>query len=133
MVLACAYTCSPTGQGERFGGGEDILGWNMVKQLSRFHSVRVLAHTRNKPSIEDDLKLNPDGNLHFHYFALPGWLSILQEIQGGIQLYAFLWQLMALIEAWRLHREYKFDVFHHITGAGPTTSIKRATNKFIFI
>ena len=63
----CAYTCSPTGDGERFGGGEDILGWNVVKQLSRFHSVVVMAHSRNEPSVTRAIHELPDHNLKFHY------------------------------------------------------------------
>lgn len=116
-VLACAYTCSPTGEGELFGGGEDVLGWNIVNQLARFHNVWVLAHTRNKRAIEAFLGNKLESNLHFHYFELPKLLRHLQKIQGGIQVYAFIWQLWAYVEARKLHALHKFEVFHHITYA----------------
>jgi glycosyltransferase involved in cell wall biosynthesis len=116
-VLACAYTCSPTGEGEQFGGGEDILGWNVVNQLARFHRVWVLAHTRNRPSVERALHTEPASNLWFHYFELPRWFGPLKQFQGGIQLYALLWQIKANFEAQRLHRLYQFEAFHHVTYA----------------
>lgn len=116
-VLVCAYTCSPTGEGERFGGGEDILGWNIVRQIARFHLVTVIAHERNKLSVEKFLTNAPHVNLHFHYFSLPNWLSWLQRIQGGIQFYAFLWQILAYFEAKRLNDLHRFDFFHHVTYA----------------
>ena len=92
-ILACAYTCSPTGQGELFGGGEDILGWNIVEQLSRFHDVTVLAHTRNQSSIEAFFANESRSNVTFHYTRLPKWFDIFQRVQGGIQSYSFIWQI----------------------------------------
>lgn len=116
-ILVCAYTCSPTGEGERFGGGEDILGWNIIQQISKFHNVKVLAHVRNKSSVEDFLAKQLNSSLEFHYFELPSMFAGLLNIQGGIQFYAFLWQIKAFFEARRLHGQYGFDIFHHVTYA----------------
>jgi glycosyltransferase involved in cell wall biosynthesis len=44
-------------------------------------------------------------------------MAFLRGIQGGIQVYAYLWQLKAYFVARRLHRELQFDAFHHITYA----------------
>ena len=55
--------------------------------------------------------------MRFHYFDLPSWMAFLRGIQGGIQVYAYLWQLKAYLVARRLHREFQFDAFHHITYA----------------
>jgi len=48
---------------------------------------------------------------------LPFGLERLQQFQGGIQLYAYLWQVMAYFLARSLHRRFHFDIFHHITYA----------------
>ena len=116
-VLVCAYACSPGGSAEAFGGGELVLGWNLVKQLGRFHQVVVLTSTQNRANIEFALPREPLPTVQFHYFDLPSWMAFLRGIQGGIQVYAYLWQLKAYFVARRLHREFQFDVFHHITYA----------------
>ena len=115
-VLACAFTCCPSGQ-PGFTGGEDILGWNLLKQISRFHEVYALTHSDDRQSIERALKEQPIPNLHFRYVDLPRWLHPLLRLQGSHQLYAYLWQLRAYFTAIKLHRELRFDLFHHITYA----------------
>jgi len=116
-ILTSAFACGPGGSSGQFGSGELVLGWNVVKQLSRFHQVWVLTHTLHRASIEDALRADPCSNLQFHYVNLPGWLEPLQRFQGGIQFYAYLWQLHAYFVARRLHRRLHFDVFHHVTYA----------------
>jgi glycosyltransferase involved in cell wall biosynthesis len=44
-------------------------------------------------------------------------LERLKSVQGGIQFYAYLWQVRAYFQGRRLHRQVKFDVFHHVTYA----------------
>lgn len=116
-VLVCAYACSPGGSAEAFGGGELVLGWNLVKQLGRFHEVDVLTSTQNRANIESALPREPLPTVRFHYFDLPSWMAFLRGIQGGIQIYAYLWQVKAYFVAGRLHRRFPFDIFHHITYA----------------
>lgn len=113
----CAYACSPGGSAEAFGGGELVLGWNLVKQLGRFHQVVVLTSTQNRANIESALPREPLPTVRFHYFDLPSWMAFLRGIQGGIQIYAYLWQVKAYFVAGRLHRRFPFDIFHHITYA----------------
>jgi glycosyltransferase involved in cell wall biosynthesis len=116
-VLVCAYACSSGGSGEAFGGGELVLGWNLVKQLGRFHEVEVLTSRQNHPSIQSALSRDSLPSVRFHYFDLPSWMASLRQIQGGIQIYAYLWQAKAYFLARRLHRRAPFDLFHHITYA----------------
>lgn len=115
-VLVCAYSCLFE-SGVRFIGGEAVLGWNVVQQLGRFHQIWVLTHSQNRQGIEEELRRMPLSNVGFYYIDLPGWLSFLQRFQGGIQIYAYLWQLKAYFVARRLHRRFQFDVFHHVTYA----------------
>jgi glycosyltransferase involved in cell wall biosynthesis len=116
-VLVCAYACSPGGGAEAFGGGELVLGWNMVKQLARFHRVEVLTSTQNRANVETVISREPLVTVRFHYFDLPSWMAFLRRMQGGIQIYAYLWQVKAYFVARRLHRRCPFDIFHHITYA----------------
>jgi glycosyltransferase involved in cell wall biosynthesis len=115
-VLACAFACSPSGNTE-LGSGEAVLGWNLVTQLARFHEVDVLSHPSNRAGVEQALQKEPVGHLTFHFFALPRWLAILQKVQGGFQIYAYLWQIQAHFVAVRLHAQNRFGAFHHLTYA----------------
>jgi len=93
------------------------LGWNLVEQLSRFHHVWVLTSAQNRECIEAELRKRPLSDASFHYVSLPLGMERLQQFQGGIQCYAYLWQVKAYFLARRLHRRFHFDIFHHITYA----------------
>ena len=115
-VLACAYACLME-SGSPISGGEATLGWNLVRQLARFHDVWVLTATSNRKGIEAELKRQPVANLTFHFVDLPGWMHPLLRFPGGVQLYAYFWQIRAYFAARKLHQQVNFDVFHHITFA----------------
>jgi len=115
-VLACAYACWQE-SGSPVSGGEAILGWNLAKQLARFHDVWVLTATSNRAGIEAERQRQPFPNITFHYVDLPGWMSPLLRFPGGVQFYAYLWQIRAYFAARKLHQQVKFDAFHHITFA----------------
>ena len=115
-ILACAFTCCPPGA-PGFSGGEDILGWNLVRQIARFHQLWALTHAEDRTAIELALEQEPLPNLNFCYVDLPHSLRPLLRIQGGHQLYYYLWQVKAYFVAKRLHRTLRFDLFHHITYA----------------
>jgi hypothetical protein len=116
-VLASAFACAPGGASEQFGGGELILGWNVVQQLARFHDVWVLTHSQNRGAIEKGVQEKGQHCLRFCCLRLPGLLEHLKSVQGGIQFYAYLGQLRAYFVVRKLHRQVGFDVFHHVTYA----------------
>ena len=115
-VLACAFTCCPPGK-PGFSGGEDVLGWNILKQIARFHEVCAITYAENRRSIEEALGEEPVPNIHFHYVDGPLGLRRLLRYQGGHQLYYHLWQIKAYFAARKLHKHGHFDLFHHITYA----------------
>ena len=115
-ILACAFRCLPPGI-PGFRGGEDILGWNLVEQIARVHEVWVLTYAGDRSSIEQTLNRKPIPNVNFRYVGLPRWLGPLLKIQGGHQFYYYVWQIKSFWAARRLHRDLKFNLFHHITYA----------------
>jgi glycosyltransferase involved in cell wall biosynthesis len=114
-VLVCAYACLGE-SGVKVKGGEAVLGWNIVKQLARFHQVFVLTHSENRSVIEKSLKKEPISNIKFYYLDLP-FLNFLQRFSGGVQFYAYFWQIKAYFFAKKLHQKIHFDLFHHLTYA----------------
>jgi len=115
-ILACTFICCPPGK-PGFTGGEDVLGWNLLRQVARFHDVWALTREEARPVIEETLAEEPIHNLRFLYVGLPRWLRPLLKIQGGHQFYYHLWQVKAYFTARKLHKEIDFQLFHHITYA----------------
>jgi len=115
-ILACTFACCPPGK-PGFRSGEDVLGWNLLRQIGRFHEVWALAYAPNRPSIEQAVEEESISNIHFCYVDLPSWLRPLLRVQGGHQIYYHLWQLRAFFVARSLEKRCRFDLFHHITYA----------------
>lgn len=115
-VLVCAFTCCAPGT-PGFTGGESLLGWNMMRQISRFHEVWALTQAQDRASLESSLAEESPSDIHLVYVDLSRWLRPLLRVQGGHQLYYLLWQVNAYFAARRLHKQSPFDLFHHITYA----------------
>lgn len=115
-VLACAFTCCPPGK-PGFTGGEDLLGWNMLAQIARYHDVWVLTNAEDRSSVEEGLEESGLKNLHINYIGLPRWMKPFLKFQGTHQFYYLIWQIAAWLTARRLHKTYHFDLFHHVTYA----------------
>lgn len=114
-VLVSAYACHPLATEESFPG-EAILGWNVVRQLCRFHDVTVLTRAYNKQALENGLR---ERGLEATclYVTLPRALAPLLRHYLGFSLYYLFWQLKSFVLARRLARERPFDVFHQVTFA----------------
>lgn len=115
-VLICAFACLKDPD-TRFGfgkGGESGLGWNLVLQIAKFGECFVLTDISNKDLIEEKLFEDKVSGIRFYYIGLPKFLSPTKKI---IQIYAYLWQVKAYFFARKLHKEIKFDFFHHLTYA----------------
>jgi glycosyltransferase involved in cell wall biosynthesis len=110
-VLLSAYSCEP-GKGSERG-----VGWNLAKEVAKYHEVWVLTRPdESRDAIEAELARNPVPNLHFVYFTLPFWQDSLRWGQSGaMQLHYYLWQIQAYFVGRDLHRKIGFDLAHHIT------------------
>jgi glycosyltransferase involved in cell wall biosynthesis len=110
-ILISAYSCEP-GKGSERG-----VGWNVVREVAKYHEVWVLTRPdESKEAIEAELARNPVPNLHFVYFTLPIWGGGWRwGSNGAMQIHYFLWQIQAYFVARRLHREICFDLIHHVT------------------
>ncbi|HMD85559.1 MAG TPA: glycosyltransferase family 4 protein [Terriglobia bacterium] len=115
-ILTCAYACVLE-EGSPVVGGEAVLGWNVIRQIGRFHQVWVLTSASNRPGIEAELQRQAQPNLTFVYIEMPRRLRPFLTFLGGIQFYAYLWQIQAYLAARKLHARVKFDAFHHVTYA----------------
>jgi len=111
-ILVSAFACNPTGN---WHPGEDIAGWNLTRQLSRFHDIWVITHSYNRQGIQKILSQQRLNNAKFHYVDLPSWLKALYKTEVGQRIYYYLWQIRGWRIAKRIHRKFHFDVAHHIT------------------
>ena len=110
-ILISAYACEP-GRGSERG-----VGWNVAREVARYHEVWVLTRPdESKEAIESELAKNPVPNLHFIYFTLPFWQDSMRWGQSGaMQIHYYLWQIQAYFVACRLHEKIGFDLCHHVT------------------
>jgi len=113
-VLASAFTCCPPGN-PGFTGGESLLGWNILNQIARHHDVWALTQEVDRPNIEQAPPGSFSPNIRFVYVGLPFFLNSLLRIQGGHQIYYYLWQIKASSVAKKLNKARSFDLFHHVT------------------
>ncbi len=116
-ILVAAFACDPAGE-SGLGTGEDILGWNMLRQISRHHEVWLLTSSMNRNLLGALSAEPPRHRVHVYFADLPRsfdrWVA---RSRGGIQVYAYLWQVRALSAALALHRRFHFEAFHHVTYA----------------
>jgi len=108
-VIISAYACEP------HKGSEGGVGWNWSKQIARFAEVWVITRANNKKVIEEEVKKNPEPNMHFVYYDVPKWLSFWKKKTRGLYLYYLFWQIGAYRLAKKLHKQIRFDVAHHLT------------------
>lgn len=113
-LLVSAYACNPLAT-EESNPGEALLGWNLVKQLNRFHDVSVLTRTYNREGIAEAVNREKIEDASFHYLTLPKFLSVLKRNFLGFSLYYLMWQIKAFLIARKLVKKKHFDFFHHIT------------------
>lgn len=113
-MLVSAYACNPLATEESYPG-EAVLGWNLIKQLNRFHDVSVLTRTYNRRGIEEAVEQDTLNGVKFHYLKLPKFLSLLKRNFLGFSLYYLIWQIKAFFIAKKLCKKNQYELFHHVT------------------
>src|SRR5450631_3021229 len=110
-VLISAYSCGPA------KGSEPGVGWNVVRQIARFHEAWVITRPKNRGPVEAALAREPMPNVHWIFYDVPAgkYLSWSGTSTAYPHLHYVLWQIGAYFEARRLHREILFDLVHHVT------------------
>jgi glycosyltransferase involved in cell wall biosynthesis len=108
-VLMSAYACEPD------MGSEPGVGWNMAREMAKYHDIWVITRANNREVIEAELENNPVDGLHFVYYDLPRCARWWKKGGRGVQLYYYLWQLGIYPLAKRLHRDVGFNLAHHVT------------------
>ncbi len=112
-ILLSAYACEPG------RGSEPGVGWNMAKELAKFHQVWVLTSATHRQAIETELAQRPLPNLHFIYLDPLGWVYDWSQegkkAHWDVHIHYYLWQITAYLQARRLHRQMQFDLAHHVS------------------
>lgn len=91
------------------------MGWNWVRQTTKFSETWVITRANNRQSIEAALASEPLRNAHFVYYDLPRWASFWKKGRRGIHPYYYLWQLGAYFVAKKLRQQTRFDLVHQVT------------------
>jgi len=107
-ILLSAYACEPD------KGSEPGVGWGWVKHLSKDHMLWVVTRSNNRPAIETARHGLP-GEVHFLYVDLPRSLRFWKRRNRGVNLYYFLWQLLAWVRCRPLVAKHKIAIAHHVT------------------
>jgi len=113
-VLVSAYACNPA-VSPQLHPGEDIVGWQLVNQLCRFHDVWVITHSYNKKGFGQDYQEQAISRAKFFFIQLPFPFWLLYKFDIGERLYYYLWQILAWRIAKRLYKKVPFDLAQHIT------------------
>jgi glycosyltransferase involved in cell wall biosynthesis len=113
-ILVSAYACNPLSS-SKLHPGEDITGWRLMLELSRFFDLHVIADTYNKEGVENFLAREKLDGVKFYFISLPPSLQWLYQIAFGKRIYYYLWQISAWRLAVKLHRQFNFTAAHHLT------------------
>jgi glycosyltransferase involved in cell wall biosynthesis len=113
-ILISAYACNPLGS-LQLHPGEDLTGWMLAQQAARRHQVWVVTHSYNRPGIEGAEGYRKRDNPHFIFVHLPRLFRWLYRFGIGERLYYYFWQIAVWRIAVKLHREFQFDITHHLT------------------
>lgn len=110
-VLVSAYSCRPG------KGSEPGVGWNVVRQIARFHETWVITRPKNRGPVEAVLAREPMPNVHWIFYDIPArkYLTWTGTSTAYPHLHYVLWQIGAYFEARKLHRVILFDLVHHVT------------------
>ncbi|AFY43988.1 glycosyltransferase family 4 protein [Nostoc sp. PCC 7107] len=112
-ILISAYACEP-GQGSEPG-----VGWNFIREMSKYHHIWVLTSNCHRPGIEAELARQPQPKLNFIYLdpfsLIIDWSQKGKITQKWVYIHYYLWQIKAYFIGRSLHHKILFDIVHHVT------------------
>lgn len=105
-ILISAYACRPN------MGSEPGVGWNTIREVSKYHQIWVLTREDNRAAIKSGMGDFNSSKPHFIYCEPPQWFNWWHSTQLP---HYYMWQIEAFFQARRLYQEICFDAAHHIT------------------
>lgn len=110
-ILLSGLHCNP------YRGSEGGRTWNWAWHLAKSHQVWVLTQPIARPRIEEFLAEHPNDNLKFLWVALPTTFTpwVKQDSFKFVRLRYGSWLRQAYKVAAAAHREYEFDIAHHVS------------------
>lgn len=120
-VLLNAFGFSP------YRGSECAVGWNIAKELARYHDVTVITGDVSYREDEYLRYVKENGSVpgltveYINPTPLIAWINKVHDLPG---LWAFYyaaykgWQKLAYRKAVELHRKKKFDIIHQLNMIG---------------
>ena len=110
-ILISAYACRPS------SGSEPFIGWSSILAIAEKHDVWVATSAANRESIDRVQESETlRKNLHFLYLGEnkpPHPNRMLARLQSWQRYHK--WSRMLLSNAREWHREFNFDLAHHVT------------------
>jgi glycosyltransferase involved in cell wall biosynthesis len=114
-VLISAYACEP------HRGSEPGAGWNLAREIAKYHETWVLTSHEHEGAIREELAKNPVPALQF-VFVDPGRWTLTRSkrnkpIPWRDYVHSYAWQAAAYFQGKVLHRREHFEIVHHVTYA----------------
>jgi glycosyltransferase involved in cell wall biosynthesis len=112
-VLMSAYACGPN------KGSEPGVGWNVAREVSRYHDTWLLTSTENEAAIREALARDRVDRLHLVFIDPGGWTLDMRTRRRWIpwqdHVHYYAWQIAAYRKGRSLHGRIGFDIVHHVT------------------
>lgn len=113
-ILISSYACNYNTTDESYPG-EALVGWNLIKQISKFNKLFVITRKYNKKDLEKAKRTKKIKNTDFIYLDMPYFLKTIRNNFFGFRIYYWLWQIKAYFLARNLNREHRFEAFQQVT------------------
>ena len=116
-IVVTAYAIAPN------RGSEPGVGWNWVKELvDRGSDVTVLTRFEHHAVVAQELRRLQAEGIPATFTCIPVGVAGIEKLVRGrgalLYPYVMLWQILAAVKAWRLHRLQPFAIAHHLTYGG---------------
>src|SRR5258708_7771481 len=105
-LLLSAFACEPD------RGSEPGIGWGVVSEAARRHTVWALVNTKHRDAIQQHLSRHALPNVTFEYLCVPQPLRCVENLPVFHVLGYIAWEIRAYFRSLQLHRQVNFDLVH---------------------